>query len=170
MKRIYLVLLAFTMVATSLWAKKDETPDYDYELSSVAETSSATSGFKVFKVWSFGPKRQLLTQDICMRNAIHGLLFKGLVAMDTGTQGTVPALVPDGYDSHKEYFDAFFGNGEYKLFIQASSRGAQQAGDVMQVNKKRWKVGLVVQVNQNALRKRLEKDRIIESAANIFRR
>lgn len=170
MKRIYLVLLAFTMVATSLWAKKEETPDYDYELSSVKETASSTSGFKVFKVWSFGTKRQLLTEDICLRNAVHGLLFKGLVGMDTGTQGNVPALVPDGYDSHKEYFDAFFGNGEYKQFIQASSRGAQQAGDVMQINKKRWKVGLLVQVNMNALRKRLEKDKIIESAANIFRR
>jgi hypothetical protein len=170
MKRIYLFLLAFTLMATSLWAKKDDTPDYDYELSSVKETASATSGFKVFKVWSFGPKRQLLTQEIGMRNAIHGLLFKGLVAMDVGTQGAVPALVPDGYDSHKEYFDAFFGNGEYKQFIQLTNRGAQQAGDVMEVSKKRWKVGLLVQVNINALRKRLEKDKIVESATNIFRR
>ena len=170
MKKFFLMMLAFTMVTTSLWAKKDETPDYDYELSSVKETASSTSGFKVFKVWSFGPKRQLLTQEIGMRNAIHGLLFKGLVAMDTGTQGSVPALVPDGYDSHKEYFDVFFGNGEYKQFIQLTSRGAMQAGDVQEVSKKRWKVGLLVQVNMNALRKRLEKDHIIESAANIFRR
>ena len=146
------------MVTTSLWAKKDETPDYDYELSSVKETASATSGFKIFKVWSYATKRQLLTQDICMRNAIHGILFK------------VPAMIPDGYESHKEYFDTFFESGEFKQFIQLTSRGAQQAGDVMQINKKRWKVGMLVQVNINALRKRLEKDHIVESAANIFRR
>ena len=170
MKRIYLLLLAMTMVVTSTWAKKDETPDYDYELSSVKETASATSGFKIFKVWSYATKRQLLTQDICMRNAIHGILFKGLVGMDTGTQGNVPAMIPDGYESHKEYFDTFFESGEFKQFIQLTSRGAQQAGDVMQINKKRWKVGMLVQVNVNALRKRLEKDHIVESAANIFRR
>ena len=79
-------------------------------------------------------------------------------------------MIPDGYESHKEYFDTFFGSGEFKQFIQLTSRGAQQAGDVMQINKKRWKVGLLVQVNVNALRKRLEKDRIVESAANIFSR
>lgn len=170
MKRIYLVLLALTMVATSTWAKKDETPGYDYELSSVKQTASATSGFKVFKVWSYATKKDLLTQEICMRNAVHGILFKGLEGHDTGTQGNVPAMIPDGYESHKEYFDTFFASGEYKQFIQLTSRGAQQAGDVMQINKKRWKVGLLVQVNLNALRKRLEKDRIVESASSIFSR
>ena len=104
-----------------------------------------------------------------MRNAIHGLLFKGLAAADVGSQGNVPALVPDGYDSHKEYFDVFFANGEFKQFIQLTSRGAQQAGDVVKVGKK-YKVGLLVQVNLSALRKRLEKDGIIESAKGMFRR
>ena len=104
-----------------------------------------------------------------MRNAIHGLLFKGLAASDEGYQGNVPALVPDGYESHREYFDLFFGSGEFKQFIQLTSRGAQQAGDVIKVGRK-YKVGLLVQVNLNALRKRLEKDGIIGSAKNIFRR
>ena len=170
MKRIYLVLLAFTMIATSLWAKKDETPGYDYELSLVKQTVSAKSGFKVFKVWSFAKKKDLLTQEICMRNAVHGILFKGLAASDSGYEGNMRALVPDGYESHKEYFDTFFSSGDFKQYIQLTSRGAQQAGDVVKLNNKTWKVGLLVQVNVKELRLRLEKDQIIESAKSLFRR
>ena len=44
-----------------------------------------------------------------------------------------------------------------------------QAGDVVKVGKE-YKVGLLVQVNVNALRKRLEKDGILENAADIFSR
>ena len=168
MKKILLFIAAALMIGGTALAK-DDVPDYDYELSLAKENIAATSGFKVFKVWSFGKKKETLTNEIGMRNAIHGLLFKGLVAADVGSQGNVPALVPDGYDSHKEYFDVFFANGEFKQFIQLTSRGAQQAGDVVKVGKK-YKVGLLVQVNISALRKRLEKDGIIESAKGMFRR
>lgn len=168
MKKIYLLLFALTMVFTTATAK-DDTPGYDYELSLVKENVASTSGFKVFKVWSYGKKKEALTHEIGMRNAIHGLLFKGLAASDEGYQGNVPAMVPDGYESHREYFDLFFQSGEFKQFIQLTSKGAQQAGDVVKVGKQ-YKVGLLVQVNVNALRKRLEKDGILESAKNIFRR
>ena len=168
MKKILLFIAAALMIGGTAMAK-DDVPDYDYELSLAKENVAATSGCKVFKVWSFGKKKETLTQEIGMRNAIHGLLFKGLAAADVGSQGNVPALVPDGYDSHKEYFDVFFANGEFKQFIQLTSRGAQQAGDVVKVGKK-YKVGLLVQVNLSALRKRLEKDGIIESAKGMFRR
>ena len=168
MKKVLLFLFALTMTFTSASAK-DDPPGYDYELSLVKENVPSTGGFKVFKVWSFGKKKELLTNEIGMRNAIHGLLFKGLAASDDGYQGNVPAMVPDGYESHREYFDLFFQSGEFKQFIQLTSRGAQQAGDAVKVGKQ-YKVGLLVQVNVNALRKRLEKDGIIESAKNIFRR
>ena len=168
MKKIYLMLFALTMVFTTAMAK-DDTPGYDYELSLVKENVASTSGFKVFKVWSFGKKKDLLTDEIGMRNAVHGLLFKGLAASDEGFQGGVPALVPDGYESHREYFDLFFQSGEFKQFVQLTSRGAKQAGDVIKAGKQ-YKVGLLVQVNVNALRTRLEKDGIVESAKSIFRR
>jgi hypothetical protein len=168
MKKILLLIAAALMIGGTAMAK-DDVPDYDYELSLVKENVASTSGYKVFKVWSFGKKKEALTQEICMRNAIHGLLFKGLAAGDVGTQGNVPALVPGGYNSHKEYFDAFFGNGEFKQFIQATSRAAQQAGDVVKMGKK-YKVGLLVQVNYNALRARLEADHIVEGITDIFKR
>ncbi len=169
MKKIFLFLITFALGVT-IAQGKDDTPGYDYELTLSEENVSATSGFKVFKVWSYGKKKQLLTQEIGMRNAIHGILFKGLAAGDIGSQGNLPALVPDGYESHKEYFDAFFSSGEYKQFVQLTSRGAIQAGDVLKLSSKRYKVGMLVQVNVNALRKRLEKDGIVQNARSIFSR
>lgn len=170
MKKISLILLALTITLTSLQAKpKDDRVEYNYELSLVKENVASTSGFKVFKVWSYAKKKEAITQEINMRNAVHGLMFKGLAASDEGSQGNVPALVPDGYESHREYFDLFFDSGEFKQFVQLTSKGAQQAGDVVKVGKE-YKVGLLVQVNLNALRKRLEKDGIVESAKSIFRR
>lgn len=148
--------------------KEKKLMEYYYELSLSQENAASASGFKVFKVWSYGKKKELITKDVCMRNAIHGLLFKGLAANDEGTQGVLRPLCPEGYIAHKEYFDKFFLSGDYKQYIQSTSRGAQSAGDVIKTANKEWKVGLLVQVNVNALRKRLEKDGIIESVNGIF--
>lgn len=169
MKKIILCLLALTVFAGSVSAKKDKTPGYDYELSLVMENVASTSGYKVFKVWSYTKKKETITQEINMRNAVHGILFKGLAAADEGSQGNVPAMVPDGYDNFKGYFDNFFGSGEFKQFVQLTSKGAQKAGDVVKVGKQ-YKVGLLVQVNVTALRKRLERDGIVRSATDIFKR
>jgi hypothetical protein len=169
MKKIFLYIVIFAL-GVIVAQGKDDIPGYDYELSLSEDNVSATSGFKVFKVWSYGKKKQLLTEEIGMRNAIHGIIFKGIAASDIGSQGNVPPLVPEGYESHKEYFDAFFNSGEYKQFVQLTSRGAIQAGDVMKLSSNRYKVGMLVQVNLNALRKRLEKDGIVQNARNIFNR
>lgn len=168
MRRIIIVLFALSLFAHHAEAKKKETVDYSYELASVKGTFGATAGFRVFKVWSYCKKKELLTQDICMRNAIHGVLFKGLSGYDD-IGGKFNALVPEGYEAHKDYFDHFFETGEYRQFIQLTSKGAQQAGDIIKTANKEWKVGLLVQVNVKALRKRLQKDNIIMSTTDIFR-
>ena len=162
---IFSVLMTFGVTLDA--NAKGRVVPFNYELSVVQEGNAATSGYKIFKVWSFGKKSDL-TPEICMRNAIHGLLFRGLVAEDMGSQGSIPALVPDGYESHKDYFDTFFSSGDFMQFIQPASKGAQQAGDVVKM-KKDHKVGLLVQVNLSALRKRLEKDGITKGVRSLFR-
>lgn len=169
MNRIFTFIIGTLMLSVfSIHAAgKRRIVPFDYELSVVQESNSATSGHKIFKVWSFGDKNEL-TKEICMRNAIHGILFRGLMAEDMGTQGSVAALVPDGYESHKDYFDTFFSSGDFLQFIHPASKGAQQAGDVVKM-KKNHKVGLLVQVNLSALRKRLEKDGITKGVRSLFR-
>lgn len=170
MKKIILLCMMLMSVSIVINAQKKAVVGYNYELSLAKENVAATSGFKVFKVWSYGKKKELLTTDICMRNAVHAVLFKGLAASDVGSQGRFPAMCPEGYDAHQEYFDGFFESGDYKQFIQLTSKGSQQAGDVIKTANKEWKVGLLVQINVNALRKRLETDGIIQGARSIFSR
>ena len=169
MKKLLLIAICFCMALSVSAGKKKDFVDYSYELTYVNNLPSSKPGFKVFKVWSYGKKKDLLTKDICMRNAVHGLLFKGLAPNESGTQGKVDPLCPEGYQAHKEYFDHFFESGEYRQYIQLTSRGAQSAGDVIK-GKKEWQVGLLVEVNLSQLRKRMEKDGIIEGARSIFSR
>lgn len=169
MRRLLFIAICFCMALSVSAGKKKDFVDYSYELTYVKDVPASTVGFTVFKVWSYGKKKELLTKDICMRNAVHGLLFKGLAANYSGKQGNVPPLCPEGYQAHKEYFDRFFNSGEYRQYIQLTSRGAQSAGDVIK-GKKEWQVGLLVQVNLKELRKRMEKDGIIEGARSIFSR
>lgn len=166
MKKLIFIVFAMTICCGDICAKKDFA-DYDYELETAWDFTSANVDFVIFKVWSFAKKKDMITQDIGLRNAVHGLLFKGLAGDEVG-HGNVPALVPEGYDYHKAYFDEFFGSGDYKQFVQLTSRGAQQAGDIIKISSKRYKVGLLVQVNKTALRKRLEQDRVIEGVRDIF--
>ena len=111
MKHILLAIIILLSFSLGAQAKKETFVGYNYELSLVKENAASASGFKIFKVWSYAKKKEVLTQEICMRNAIHGILFKGLAASDVGTQGNFPALCPEGYDAHQEYFDGFFGSG-----------------------------------------------------------
>lgn len=167
-RALFIIIMTLISFGVSIHADgKGRFVPFNYELSVVQEGNSATSGHKIFKVWSFGRKSDL-TDEICMRNAIHGILFRGLTAEDMGTQGSVPALVPDGYESHKDYFDTFFASGDFLQFVQPASKGAKQAGDVVKM-KKDHKVGLLVQVNLSALRKRLEKDGITKGVKSLFR-
>lgn len=166
-------VLAFLLVSvSSLFVcipciAKDEDVEYKYELE-FASTTNSQAGYVTFKVWSYG-RREKLTRDICMRNAVHGLIFKGLDSSSTGLNGKEPAMCPEGYQAHAEYFDDFF-RGDYLQFVQISSKGAIAAGDVIQIAKKEYKVGMTVKVNKEALRKRLEADGICESVHSIFSR
>ena len=68
MNRIFvLIFSALLSLGVSINANgKERVVPYNYELSVVQEGNSATSGHKIFKVWSFGKKSDL-TEKICMR-------------------------------------------------------------------------------------------------------
>lgn len=106
MKRLLFIAICFCMALSVSAGKKKDFVDYSYELTYVKDVPASTVGFTVFKVWSYGKKKELLTKDICMRNAVHGLLFKGLAANYSGKQGNVPPLCPEGYQAHKSTLTA----------------------------------------------------------------
>lgn len=163
---VFMTFFAISMVSLNASAKDDES-GYNYELEN-AKVSSGQTGYVTLKVWSYG-RREKVTRDICMRNAVHGVIFKGLDANGTGTTGQLPALCPEGYEAHASYFDGFF-KSDYMQFVQISSKGGMSPGDVIQISKKEYKIGMLVKVNMKALRARLEADGVCKGVKSIFSR
>lgn len=162
MRKILFFLLLFACVATTQAKAVNEDP-YRYEVEAV-DGVSASPGFFIMKVWSYG-KQKDLTNDYCMRNAIHAILFKGCT--ENGTNAGVRALVPEGYEAHKDFFDSFF-DGKYMQYIQLSNKGLRDAGDIIKLKNNRYKIGTIVLINLKALRDYLESQHIIKPLDFLF--
>lgn len=164
MKKFKMMLMAMLMLLpVSTFAY--DAADYSYELENV-KGGTSTAGYVVIKVWSYG-RRERLTKPKCMANAVHGILFKGVDADAVGTAGSIPAMVPAGYESNTEYFDNFF-TGAYLQYVQETNKGFM---DVIKLKKKKEvKIGMLVKINTAALRKRLEKDGIKAGVNSLFSR
>ena len=154
--RILLTLLSL-FIFSGVVSAKDEVLDFNYELTRDGSPVSRDANFVIFTVYSY-TKKSKITSDIGKRNAIHGILFKGLPK--TKMQGAQPALLKDGnYDTYADYLNQFFGSGDYLQFIEETNKGFQ---DVVKISGKEYKVGISVKVNVKALKERLEKDGIIK--------
>ena len=71
------------------------------------------------------------------------------------------ALVEDGYENHKDYFDAFFKEGKYANYSRVALNNSVEQNSLIKVGKL-YKIGKIVVISYNDLRKQLETDRIIK--------
>jgi len=163
-KRFIIAVVALFSFSLLSYADKGDGDEYHYELVSYEGGVAASPGWQIVKVWSYG-RRERLTREYNMRNAIHGILFKGYPKM--GANAGLKALVPEGYEAHKEFFDEFF-QGKYLQYIQVTNNGMLDAGDVIKLDKRRYKIGMVVMVNVNGLRQYLEEKNIIKGLDFLF--
>lgn len=167
MKQLLFVLSLLLALPLTAWAADGE-DTYRYELESYEGNVPVQAGSCMVKVWSYG-KKEKVTRRECMKNAVHGILFKGYAKADArSADHGRKALVPDGYEAHKKYFKDFFNSGDYLQYVQLTNNGQLTAGDVIKIAKKEYKVGMVVIVNYEALRKRLEKDGVIKALDYLF--
>jgi hypothetical protein len=157
-RKILLAILSlFIFAGTTTVSAKDDVASFNYELTRDGSPISRDANFVIFTVYSY-TKKSKITSDIGKRNAIHGILFKGLPK--TEMQGSQPALLKDGsYEKYAEYLDKFFASGEYLQFIEETNKGFQ---DVIKISSKEYKVGISVKVNVKGLKQKLEKDGIIK--------
>lgn len=158
--RVLLIMLLCACISVNVSAKskkKEKEVQYKYEMEASANLAK-NNKYCIVKVWSYG-KKEDDTRKMCMRNAVHGILFKGY-AGSGADKGRRP-LCPEGYEAHKKYFDNFF-IGDFMQYVQLTNNGAIAPGDMIKVAKKEYKVGMLVTVNYDELRKRLENDNIIQ--------
>ena len=123
-------------------------------------------GTLVVTVWSYSKSSTISDAEVC-ENAIWGVLFDG-VSDDTERRiKGKTALVEEGYDSNKEYFDKFFKDGTYLQYCNVAINGFVEQGNVIKM-KKEYKIGKIANINYQALRKRLEDDNIIRGLSSGF--
>jgi hypothetical protein len=120
--------------------------DNNYEITCQGEGSD---GVYLIKVYTYASNEAVALEQAKHR-AIHGVMFKGLRG---GNCGNKPPLCSVSYDSKKEFFDNFFLSKEYLSYTIISNdystldRIKTQNG---------VKMGFVVTVDKNRLRKYLE--------------
>ncbi len=151
-------ILIFGILFSSCATQKKlnvETEFFRYELECAG---NGTTGTYLVKVWTFSKNAQMATTQ-CKKNAVHGIIFKGFVG-DNGCFSQRPLVSNPGAElEHKDFFKLFFNdkNGEYLKYVSVTS-GSQE---IIRVGKE-YKVGIVVSVQKDALRKALENAGVIK--------
>ncbi|MFI3296839.1 MAG: hypothetical protein R3Y59_04330 [bacterium] len=166
-KKLLLLLLLYTTTINVIGKKETKIlwgSKVNYEVETL---TTATRGTKLIKVWAFDSNVDKAIIQ-AKKNAISAAIFKGYPA--GGSANATPPLLtdPNAEQTHHEYFNTFFATGgEYLNYVVNTSDQAPSGLNRLKVSKG-YKVGIVVQVNYENLRKKLINDGIIRGLNTGF--
>lgn len=125
-------------------------------------------GMYLIKVWSYSKNPKVATTQ-AKKNAIHGVIFKGFSGGGQGcTSQKALASNPNIEEEKADFFDPFFEEGgKYMKYVSESGDGNVDAADRVKVGKE-YKIGVLVSVSKDALRKDLEAAGIIKGLSSGF--
>ena len=129
-----------------------------------AETGAP--GTTVVTVWSYSPKATI-DDDLVLENAVKGCIFNGIKENKEKRIIAKTALLPDGETANADYFDSFFKTGEYRDFCRMGMNGYVEQGNLIKL-KRGYRIGKLVVINYDDLRRKLEKDGIIRGLDSGF--
>ncbi len=164
MKKIALLFLLLLVASSACDARKypfDIEHPYEVKMVRVAE-----QGYKFIKV--FGVAKSVdKAMDRAMQDAVAACIFTG-VPGQSGV-GSISSLCGgfSAYEKNKEYFDKFFTTGAFLNYVRNANSNYPSGENNIKFNGKR-KVGIYVVVNYDALRKKLEDDKIIVRISDYF--
>ena len=142
---------------------------HTYNVQQIRVAQDQSRFLKVFAVASNADKA--ITQ--ALQDAVACCIFQGIAAVESSVGHNavgVPPLCPGGikdYEANKEYFDSFFKNGDFLLYVVNSNTLYPTGENNLRVKGGR-RVGIYVQLKVKQLRQRLEQDGIIKSLDNIW--
>ncbi|OFY22565.1 MAG: hypothetical protein A2W98_09415 [Bacteroidetes bacterium GWF2_33_38] len=157
---IFILSLCTSLVTFAQAGKKadKDTEAWRYEVECV---STGAAGTYLIKVWSYSKKPNVAIEQ-AKKNAVHGIIFKGFSGAGAGCTQKPLANSPALEEEKADFFTEFFTDGgKYMKFVSVTNDGAIQAGDVVKIGKE-YKVGVVVSVLKDNLRKDLESAGIIK--------
>ncbi|MBR6017391.1 MAG: hypothetical protein IK073_02075 [Paludibacteraceae bacterium] len=150
-----LAVTAFVATADAKPKAQREMEQFKYEIQCAG---NGVEGTYLVRVWTYSKKLKT-AQTACPRNAVHGVIFKGF----TGGEGCVgqKAMVRNAGAEleYSDFFEHFFAeNGEYRKYI-STVPGTEE---ILKVGKE-YKVGIVVTIQKDELRRALEAAGVIKS-------
>jgi len=150
---VILILCSATGFSQNKKAKKNadkETLVFRYEIECAG---IGTAGTYLVKVWSYS-KRPEVALEQAKKNALHGIIFKGFGTSNACRQAQKPmATSPTLEHEHAGFFKKFFKEGGAYMKYVATSEPSSR--DVVKIGKE-YKVGIIVSVFKDNLRKELE--------------
>lgn len=153
--------LFLSSCATTKNVKNVDTETFRYEIECAG---NGVQGTYLVKVWTYSKNpRVAVTQ--CKKNAVHGIIFKGFVGYNGCVSQRAMVSTPGAELEHKDFFKLFFDDarGEYMKYVSVTSA----AQDVVKVGRE-YKVGVVVSVQKDALRKALENAGVVRKLSHGF--
>ena len=155
-------------------ADKD-TYEWAYDIECYGGT--AKNGYKLVKVWTYSKEKSVATTQ-AKKNAVHGIIFKGYAGEGRGCRASRPLMNREMTEEEYENFfkDFFLDDGPYNRFVTYATdyKGIADVQKLVKNKKDRkdkffeYKIGVVVSVASDDLRKFLEKEDIINSLAKGF--
>jgi len=139
---------------------KDKEKPLEYSIQSAG---SANQGYYLVEVSAIVDKAKQVSEDIVLKCAVHGVLFRGFAAAQGGTAQRPLTGSAMQEMQHKEFYDAFFQNGSYKsyaTFVNGSMKTTRVG--------KQFKVTGIVSVAKEQLRRDLEKAGMIKGLSSGF--
>jgi hypothetical protein len=163
---ILIALLGLTSLVSAQARKKadKDTKNWRYEIEAAGV---GTQGSYLIKVWSYS-KNPKVALEQAKKNAVHGVVFKGFTGKPGVPGQKALASSPNVEQEKQEFFDDFFAdNGKYMKYVSESGDGSIAAEDRLKAGKE-YKIGIVVSVNVDALRKDLEAAGVIKGLSSGF--
>lgn len=143
-----------------------ETQQWHYEIECVG---TGIQGTYLIKVWSYSKEPDVAINQ-AKKNAVHGVIFKGFVGRSEGCTSQKPIARNTNLEQEKKsFFKEFFSDGgKYMKFVSLTTDGSVAASDRLKISRKEYKIGVVVSVRKDELRKDLESAGIIKTLSSGF--
>ena len=164
MKTLKLLSMLVVLLLVSFETARGAEPEWKFEIEC---SGTASDGSYLVKVWSYGKNAKISSNEV-KQNAVYGILFKGFPAGERGCKGQKAIIKEVGaYSANQKFFEAFFGKrgdvADYANYATIVS----PSPEVMKIQKE-YKVGYIVSVQKDALRKAMEDAGIIKGLSSGF--